>query len=98
MSMKREPIRAHPGRTAAGAESVEYGPGAGAFPQAEVRRELLLRAPRALEVLDHHLKRKSLDAAIFVLEATGVAVRHVRHEGVGWARNDEAIPVKSRVQ
>jgi hypothetical protein len=54
--------------------------------------------PRALEVLDYHLKRNSLEAAMFVLEATGVAVRHVQREVVGWGRNDEPAAAKSRVQ
>jgi hypothetical protein len=54
--------------------------------------------PEALRVLEYHLKRKSLAAAIFVREGTGVPVRHVRHEGVGWTPNDETTPAKSRVQ
>jgi hypothetical protein len=54
--------------------------------------------PEALAVLEYHLKKKSLAAAIFVREGTGVPVRHVRHEGVGRTPNDETTPAKSRVQ
>jgi len=65
---------------------------------AELRRRLLSLMPEALAVLEYHLKKKSLAAAIFVREGTGGAVRHVRHEGVGWTPNDETTPAKSRVQ
>jgi hypothetical protein len=95
MSTKREPTL-----KAAGAGGVEYGPkaDAGVPTLAELRRRLLLLMPEALRVLEYHLKRKSLVAAIFVLEGTGVAVRYVRHEGVGWTPNAETIPAKSQVQ
>ena len=83
-----------------GTGSVRYGPKAEArVPTlAELRRRLLSLMPEALAVLEYHLKRKTLAAAIFVREGTGVPVRHVRHEGVGWTPNDGTTPAKSRVQ
>jgi len=80
--------------------SVGYGPKADVrVPTlAELRRRLLSLMPEALRVLEYHLKRKSLAAAIFVREGTGVAVRHVRHEGVGRTPNDETVPAKPRVK
>lgn len=104
MNTKREPTLKAAGAVSAGSEKgtggVEYGVGADAgIPTlAELRRRLLLLMPAALRVLEYDLKRKSLTAAIFVLEGTGVTVRHVRHEGVGWTPNDETIPAKSRAQ
>jgi len=100
MNTKRELTRAAAGTVGASTGGVGYGPKADArVPTlAELRRRLLLLMPEALRVLEYHLKRKSLAAAIFVREGTGVPVRHVRHEGVGWTPNDETTPAKSRVQ
>jgi len=95
MNTKRKPTL-----KAASAGGVRYGPKADTrVPTlAELRRRLLSLMPEALRVLEYHLKKKSLAAAIFVREGTGVPVRHVRHEGVGWTPNDETIPAKPRVK
>ena len=95
MNAKRKPTL-----KATGTGGVECGPEADArVPTlAELRRRLLSLMPEALAVLEYHLKKKSLAAAIFVREGTGVPVRHVRHEGVGRTPNDETTPAKSRVQ
>jgi hypothetical protein len=100
MNVRRERTQPRHERSVVGAEGFEYRAetAAGAPARAELHRELAQRVPRALEVLDYHLKGNSLEAAMFALEAAGVAVRHVRHEVVGWDRNDEPVAAKSRLQ
>jgi hypothetical protein len=82
MNVKRERTQPRHERSVVGVEGFEYGAETSAGASA-LRRGLAQRVPRALEVLDYHLKRNSLEAAMFVLEATGVAVRHVQREVVG---------------